>query len=115
MPVRLKQFLPGGQFEQGDALLNAPAGDAEEVLSVGLGESPVALGDVCRDGQGGTVELVGEEEALRLTLLPQDQESGFGVRRGRFVNKGVSRFFYSLLSTLSCSSPHFSPGEELRF
>ena len=62
MPARLKRFLTGGQFKQRHAFLYAASRDAEEVLSIWLGEPPVAFGDVGGDGERGAVELVGEEE-----------------------------------------------------
>ena len=35
--------------------------DDEKVLAIGFGESSVAFGDICRDGESGTVELVNQE------------------------------------------------------
>jgi hypothetical protein len=52
-------------------LLDASASDAEEVLSVRFREPAIAFGDVGRYRQSGAIELVGEEEALRLATLAQ--------------------------------------------
>ena len=56
-----EQFAAEGEFEEGNAFLDRAAGDAEEVFSVGFREAAVAFGDVGGDGEGGAVELVGEE------------------------------------------------------
>ena len=60
--IRRNQVLAGGKLQQWDTFLCAAACDAEEIASVCLGEPTVAFGDVGGDGQGGTVELVCEEE-----------------------------------------------------
>jgi hypothetical protein len=49
---------PSGHFDQRNAFLNGAPGDREEVFSVGLGEATVSLGEVRRDRQCGSVELV---------------------------------------------------------
>ena len=57
-----------GQLKERNALLDRPARDAEEVLSIGLGEAPVAFGDVRRDGYGCAVELICQEVETTLEL-----------------------------------------------
>ena len=87
LPVlgRLKEFLAAGQLKQRNALLHAAAGDAEEVLPVGLGEAAVAFGDVGGDGQGGPVELVGQEEVTSREALGQ-RADGVGESDGLLVD-----------------------------
>jgi len=85
VPGRLKQLLSGGQFEQRNALLHAAAGDAEEVLSVGLGESAVAFGDVGGDGQGRAIELVGQEEVPARKAFRQ-RADGIGEGHGFLID-----------------------------
>ena len=50
-----------GEFQQRDAFLERAAGDGEEVAAVGWREATVPLGKVGTDGEGGSVELVGEK------------------------------------------------------
>ena len=85
VPARRKAFLPAGQFEQRDALLHAATRDAEGVLPIGLREAAVALGDVGGDGQGGAVELVGQEEVPAGEALGQ-RADGVGEGDGLLVN-----------------------------
>ncbi len=61
MCLWIKQVPASGEFQKRHAFLYGAVCDTEEVSPVGLGETSVALGDACGDGEGGTVELVSEE------------------------------------------------------
>ena len=46
---------------RGDALSDGPAGDAEEVLPITLGEAAIPFGEVGGDGEGRTIQLVTQD------------------------------------------------------
>ncbi len=85
MAVGFDQALSGGHVQQRDALLHAPAGDAEKALAVGLREAAVSFGDVGGDEDGGSVELVGEEEVTAGEGLG-GRADGVGERYGFLVD-----------------------------
>ena len=53
--------FPKSKFQKWDAFLRRAPSDCEEILSVGLCEPAVALGDVRGDRQGRPVQLIGQE------------------------------------------------------
>ncbi len=55
------QPFAAGQFQQRHALLGRATGDDEEVLAIGLGKTPITLGQIGGDRQRGAVELIGKE------------------------------------------------------
>lgn len=59
-----EQLLPNRQFQQRDALLNAPSRNTEEMFAVGLGEPAVPLRNVGCDRQCSTTQLVSEKEIV---------------------------------------------------
>ena len=58
MAFLLNQSLSTSQLQQWDAFLRRTACDMEEVLSVGLDEATVSLGEVGADGYARAVELI---------------------------------------------------------
>lgn len=62
MLFRLEQLLSCRKFQERHAFLDRATGDAKEVAAVGLREPPIAFGDVCGDGKGGAVQLIGKKK-----------------------------------------------------
>ena len=48
-------------LQKRETFMHRTSGDTEEMLLVCFGESSIALGDVRRDGCGGSVQLIPEE------------------------------------------------------
>jgi hypothetical protein len=72
VPGMLGSFRPGlTVVEDGDTFLHRSAGNTEEISAVGLGESTVAIGVVCRDPEPRSIELKGD-----LNLRPHGPEPG---------------------------------------
>jgi hypothetical protein len=99
MPVGIKEILPRTKGQQRDTFLDAAAGDAEEVPAVGLRESPVALGNVCGDREGGAVELIGEEEVAARKAAGQ---RAYGVREVERLL--VDKELFEVASPAVCST-----------
>lgn len=57
----LDESLAPGEFQQRDAFLGGRPGNDEEIRPVIFGESAIAFGEICRDGNGCPVQLVAEE------------------------------------------------------
>ena len=69
LPVSIDKVAAHGQFKQRKALEDRPPCDREEVLAIGRRESAVALGEIGGNGDGGAVQLIGEEAVAARKVL----------------------------------------------
>jgi hypothetical protein len=86
---RFGQELPAkGEFHKGHAFLSRCAGDNEEILPIGLGESAIALGDIRGNRQRGAVQLIGEEIMAAREGLGESGDF-FGEIQGLLIDRQI--------------------------
>jgi hypothetical protein len=75
------QPAPSSQLEQRHALLDRTPRNAKEILPVRLGEPPIPLGNIRRDGQRGPVQLINEETVPASKLLRRGTDAVREINR----------------------------------